>query len=368
MAMEMLITRIRTGLLFLLLAFIPAGPVAGQSAQQSPSNSAPDSASSPIHVARFSRWLDFQTGNLGARYKRAKSSNGPWFYQLQYQFMARGRIKFDREGHYYAGLRLSTGDIFPYGWNSTGAGTGDPSAKIYLKDLFFSATPRKLFEIQFGGIGINRGESTEIATYSNNGYMMGERISVRRPDKLFFDEISATGAYLNDAEKPGVAGRFRRLGEMNYHQFLVSKKIHKRASVSADYTFQDGIETLRQAIKLYPKENRFFDSVVFEDYQRLDFHPAWGFALSMQKNPTRRLALTWGFVDIDRHYVNWNSDRLGKGKRVFLFASYNFWREFSAGVFAGKAFCNSFPVGNAARFDFIVSYDFLKALKRADIL
>jgi hypothetical protein len=364
----MLISRIRTGLFLLLLVLIPWGSAAGQSAQKFPSNSAPDGASSPIHVGRFSRWVDLQTGNLGVRYKRAKPKDGPWFYQLQYQFLARGRIRFDREGHYYAGFRLSTGDVFPYSWNSTRAGAGTPSAKIYLKDLFLSASPRKLFEIQFGGIGINRGESTEITTYSNNGYMMGERISIRRPDKLFFDEISATGAYLNDAENPGVGGRFRHLAKMNYHQFLVSKKIRKRALVSADYTFQDGIETLRQAIKFYPKENRFFDSMVFEDYQRLDFHPALGFALSMQKNATRRLALTWGFVDIDRHYVNWNSDRLGKGKRIFLAASYNFWREFSAGVFAGKAFCNSFPVNNAARFDFIVSYDFLKALKRADIL
>jgi hypothetical protein len=305
---------------------------------------------------------------LGARYKRAKPSNGPWFYQLQYQIQARGRVTFDRQGRYYAGFRLSTGDIFPYGWNSMRAGSGTPSANIYLKDFYLSGTLRKLFEVQYGGIGINRGESTEITTYSNNGYMVGERISIRRPDKLFFDEISATGAYLNDTESPGVAGRLHHLAEMNYHQFLVSKKIHKRASVSADYTYQDGIETLRQAIKLTPPKNRFLDSLVFENYQRLDFHPAWGFALSVQKNPTPRLALTLAYIDIDQHYVNWNADRLGKGRRAFIFASYNFWREFSAGFFAGKAFANSFPVNNATRFDFMILYDFLKALKRADIL
>jgi hypothetical protein len=361
MAVEMLIIRIRTAFWFLLLAFLSAGPVAGQTVQ-------PSASAAAVHAGRISRWLDLQTGNLGTRYKRAKPSNGPWFYQLQYQFIARGRITFDREGHYYAGFRLGTGDVFAYSWNSTRAGSGTPSAKVDLKDLFFSGTPRNLFEVQFGGIGINRGESTEITTYSNNGYMVGERVSVRRPDKFFFDEISATGAYLNDAENPGVAGRFHHLVDMNYHQFLISKKIHKRASVSADYTFQDGIETLRQAIKLYPQKNRFFDSLVFENYQRLDFHPAWGFALSVQKSPIPRLAVTWGFVHIDQHYVNWNADRLGKGKRLFIAASYNFWREFSAGVTANKAFYNSFPVINATRFDLILTYDFLKALKRAEIL
>jgi hypothetical protein len=368
MAVKRFMARIRNALWLLLLAAIFAEPGAGQSVQNSPSNSAPDNTTAPVHAGILSRWLDLQTGNSGARYKKAKPSNGPWFYQFQYQFMARGRILFDREGRYHAGFRLSTGDIFPYAWNATGIGSGTPSAKIYLKDLFLSATPRKLFEVQVGGIAINRGESTEITSYSNNGYMVGERISVRHPEKFFFDEISATGAYLEDAEKPGLAGRIHHLADMNYHQFLVSKKIHKRASVSADYTFQDGIDTLRQAIKLYPKRNRFVDSLVFENYQRLEFHPAWGFAVSVQKNPTPRLTLTLAYVDIDQYYLDWNADRLGKGKRIFVAASYNFWREFSAGVFANKAFWNSFPVNNASRFDLIVAYDFLKALKRAHIL
>jgi hypothetical protein len=355
-------------ILFLLLALGSAIPVNSQPAQNAAQNTAAPGAPSPAPVGPLSRWLELKTGSLGIRYKRAAPSDSPWIYQLQYQFLTRGRLKLDREGRYSAGFRLSTGNIFSYSWNSTGVGAGDPSRTIYLKELFFSAAPWKAFEIQFGGIGINRGESTEITSYSNNGYLMGERIIIRSPDRLFFDEISATGAYLGDQESPGAPGRFHRLASMNYHQFLASKRISKRISLSADYTFQEGIETLRQGLKMYPPKNHYLDYVLFENYQRLDYHPAWGCAFSIQKNPSRRLSLTGGFVDIDKGFVNWNADKLGKGKRVFMTANYNFWREFSAIVFAGKAFSNDFPVINAARFDLILSYDFLRALQRANLM
>jgi hypothetical protein len=355
-------------ILIILLVLGSAIPVCGQTAQSAAQNSASQGDQSPAPAGPLSRWLELKTGTLGFRYKRAATSDCPWVYQVQYQFQTRGRLKFDREGRYSAGFRLSTGNVFSFSWNSTGAGAGDPSMRVYLKELYFLAAPWKSLEIQFGGIGINRGESTEITSYSNNGYLVGERIIIRRPDKLFFDEISATGAYLGDQESPEVMGRFHRLSSMNYHQFLVAKRISRRFSFSADYTFQDGTETLRQGFKVYPPRVPFLDYVLFENYQRLDSLPAWGWALSIQKNLSQHLSLTGGFVDIDQDYPNWNADRLGKGKRVFIAANYNFWREFSAIVFAGKAFANDFPVINAARFDLILSYDFLRALQRANLM
>lgn len=360
-------TTVRT-IVILLLILNDALPAAGQPAQDAAQNAAAPGVRTPAPVRPLSRWLELQTGTLGIRYKRAAASDYPWIYQFQYQVQTRGRFKFDRRGRYSAGFRLSTGDVFSFSWNSTGAGAGNPSMRIYLKELFLMAAPWKSLGIQFGGIGINRGESTEITSYSNNGYLMGERIVLHRPDKLFFDEISATAAYLGDQESPGVVGRVHRLASMNYHQFLVAKRVSERFSFSADYTFQDGIETLRQGLKAYPRKNRYVDFLLFENYQRLDYHPAWGCALSVQKNLFRGLSITGGFVDIDKDYVNWNADRLGRGKRVFMAANYNFWREFSAIVFAGKAFANDFPVINAARFDLILSYDFLRALQRANLL
>jgi len=348
-------------LLFLFLAHVSALPANGQPASNGAQNT-------PTQEGTLSRWLELKTGVLGFRYKRTEATDTPWIYQIQYQIQTRGRVKLDREGRYSAGFRFGTGNLFQYSWNATGAGAGDAQFRVYLKELFFLAAPWRSVEIQFGGIGINRGESTEITSYSNNGYLMGERVIIRRPDKLYFDEISLTGAYLGDQTEPGVIGRFHRLESMNYHQFLVGKQVSKRFAFTADYTFQDGIETLRQGLRAYPAKNRYVDYVLFEDYQRLDWKPAWGFALSLQKNLSPRLSLTGGFVDVDKDYPNWNADRLGRGKRLFVAANYNFWREFSAIVFAGKALANDFPVINAARYDLILSYDFMRALQRARLI
>jgi hypothetical protein len=281
---------------------------------------------------------------------------------------ARGRVKFDRTGRYSTGFRFGTGDSFTHSWNATGVGTGEPVKAIYLKELYLSAAPWRNIEFQYGGLGFNRGESTEVTSYSNNGYLTGERISIRRPDKLFFDEISASGGYVGDLAKPGVFDRFQHLSKMNYHQFLVSKNVGKDVSVSGDYTMDSGVETLRQAVRLSFHGRRFADALIFDNYERLESHPAWGCAITIQKSPVQRVLLNGGFVNVDQYYRNPNSDRLGRGKRFFIIATYNFWREFSAGFFAGKAFATSYPVNNAARFDFVISYDFLRALKRHEIL
>lgn len=354
--------------LLVFLTVISAGTLPGQVSGDAGSDGGAAGVIAPAPVPPLARWLELQTGTVAARYKRTAVTLSPWTYQFQYQVATRGRVKFDRQGRYNLGFRFGTGDSFTHSWNSTGWGAGEPVSKVFLKELYVSASPWRALEVQLGGIGFNRGESTEVTSYSNNGYLMGERISLHRPDKLFFDEISATGAYVGDPDSPGVYGRFKRISRMNYHQFLVSKRIGKYTSVSADYTMHDGVTTLRQAVKIHLPVNRIVDSVVFDNYERTEIRPAWGCSISVYKNPVRRLALNGGFVDIDRYYLNWNSDRLGRGKRFYVMASYNFWREFSANFFAGKAFLTNFPVNNAARFDFVLSYDFLRVLRRHEIL
>lgn len=345
-------------LIFLLWCLATAGFCVAQ-------GSADDASSAN---GRLSRWLALDAGTFGFRYKNAEATASPWTYQVQYQLVARGRLKFDKKGRFYAGFRLGTGKSFSYSWNATGCGDGDFTSNVYLKELYFAAAPVKAVEVQFGGLGIIKGESTEITSYSNNGYLMGERVTLRRPERLFFDEISATGAYLGDQFKPGVFQRAERLGKMNYHQFLVAKRLRGRISFSADYASFSGAETLRQAVKYSLPRNRYVASLLFENYQRLHIYPAWGFAMAAQSSPCKRMTLTGGVVGIDRHFRDWNADKLGKGNRIYLIASYNFWREFSANLFLGKAFANDFPVINAGRYDLSITYDFLRALKRAAVL
>ncbi len=353
--------------IFLLYALTLTGTAIAQTTTPA-AGDPPAIGPSPPPAGRTSRWLDLQGGNVALDYKRAEPTSSPWYYQLQYRFLVRGLLKLDDKDRYEVGFRVSTGNYFTFSWNNTGAGRGAAEKGLYIKELFLSARPWKHVEIQYGGIGINRGETTEITGYSNNGYLTGERISLKCPEKLFFDEISVTGAYAGDIYKPEIFRRLPRLAEMNYHQFLVAKRIGSQLSVSADYTFQDGIETLREGVKVIIRNNRFADSLVFENYERVDFKPVWGCALSAQKMPTPRLTLLGGYIDIDKDYVSWNADRVGKGRRLYIAATYNFWKDFSAQLYVTRAFNNNFNLSSANRFDLIVMYDFLKALKRADII
>jgi hypothetical protein len=96
-------------------------------------------------------------------------------------------------------------------------------------------------------MSILKGESTEITTYDEDGYVIGERVSVRRPRELFFDEMSATVGYLSSV--PAEIGFSRRLKYLNdrpnYGHYLVGKKFGTRGGVSADFTSVDGARTWR---------------------------------------------------------------------------------------------------------------------------
>ena len=126
------------------------------------------------------------------------------------------------------------------------------------------------FELQYGGLDINRGAASEITTYDNDGYIAGERLLIKRPQNLFFNEISVTYAYLGDLYTPNFFARADRLTHTNYHQFLVRKEIAKRVNASFDYTWQNKSNTLRQAVQVKIPELRVIDSARIETYERLN--------------------------------------------------------------------------------------------------
>src|SRR5213075_905263 len=114
-------------------------------------------------------------------------------------------------------------------------------------------------------------------------YLTGERIIVRAPRKVFFDEISATSGFLGDATKPSIFSRLHRLSESNYHQFLVRKQINKYVGFSADYTFEAGRDILHQAIKFKPPATYFFTALLFEQYERVSTPSGYGMNASVEK-------------------------------------------------------------------------------------
>src|SRR3954471_8526955 len=262
----------------------------------------------PLPHPEVHRWFDVELLTLSTRYRFIKNANGQTANnQQQWQFQGRARFKFDRKAKYSIVTQLGTGYALTSGWNNTGIGTGDAQGNIYPKLLYFDAKPVKPLEIQFGGIAPNNGENTEITGYDNDVYIMGERVVIRAPKSIYFDEVSVTNAFIGDQNTPNVFRRFKHLDRSNYHQFLVRKKVNSRVGFSADYTFESGIDTLRQAVKVNTPELKFADSLLYENYERIDPNAGYGFALTGTKHINPKFELNGGFVKIS--HTMFNADR-----------------------------------------------------------
>ena len=109
---------------------------------------------------------------------------------------------------------------------TTPGGASMTRRRISRSRLYFAAIPVQGVEGQYGGLYIVKGESTELTTYDEDGYIIGERVSVRRPKELFFDEISATvGISPSDPREIPISKRTKYLNDApNYRHFLVDKK------------------------------------------------------------------------------------------------------------------------------------------------
>lgn len=313
-----------------------------------------------------SRWFDLEALSIAARYHFIKNSNEVTAANNnQFQFVAKGRFKFDPKGRYSVVAGVQTGPTFNGGWNNTGWGTGRGQANLFVKQLYFEAKPAKGVTVQVGGIGINNGVNSEITGYDNDGYIMGERLSLKLPQKLYFDEISITFANIGDLNRPNVFRRFKHFDTQNYHQFLVAKNFNKRISFSADYTSEAGADTLRQAVRVRVPETKVLDAVLFENYQRLSAGRGYGFNLQGEKKLFNRLALTGGFARIDRQMLN--ADRFPRGNRFHLAGVYTISPEFSVTAWVIEG-VGPLP-GNSVRTraDVILNFNILAALKRARV-
>ncbi len=314
-------------------------------------------------------WFELQTASLLARYRYVESgTSDTTANQMQHKEAFKGRLKFDRQGRFTLNAGLFSGRQFIGSWNNTGWGTGTGQSNFALKQLYLAAAPLKGLELEFGGLYIVRGESSEITSYDDDGYIVGERVSLKRPDRLFFDEVSITFAYLGDTSTPNINKRFHRLKQSNYHQFLVARKIGKRVGISVDYTFQDGRETMREAFRLALPELRFLDFVRFENYQRTDVDPDYGCALYGEKAVARRLTIGGGYASIDPRYGNLNADRFLTGSRIFLMVGLQILPELVVAPYLTRSLGDSTTVAQHVRVDLVLNYNLLKSLQRAGLL
>ncbi len=355
------------------LAAGPAGPaVADPTADQT---KAPPVRPAPAPTAKtppskLSRWFEFQTGSLAGRYRYVETSKGIWTAnQLQYTGQFKGRFKFDPKGRASVTVLFATGSAFTSGWNNTGVGTGDAVRMWPLKQIYASVVPVTGVEASFGSMGFVRGESTEITSYDNDGYLSGERVTVKRPKDLFFDELTFTSAFLGDLTTPAVWDRWASLTDSrNFFQYFAGKKITKSVAASADYSRLAGVGTFRVGVSAKTPKARVVDSLRYEHYARRGEQAAYGFAVFGEKAVTKRFTAGVGFANIDPRYAALNADRFGKGKRVYESLSFKVTPDFSFQAFMTQGVDNDFAISNKYRVDIIATYNVLGAFQRRGML
>lgn len=316
------------------------------------------------------RWLDLQNATLNLRYRYVDNSAGVvTTNQLQHRETLRGRFKFDKPGRYALNFGLFTGVRFTSGWDNTPWGIKDFERNLAFKALYVAAQPIVGLEAQVGGLYIVKGESSELTTYDEDGFITGERVSIRRPKQLFFDEISVTNAYFvggTGGTMIPISKRLPHLDEPNYQHYLVDKKIGKRAAVSADYTTETGRKTWREAVKVTTRELRVIDSVLFENYQRTNSRPANGFAVTLDKAVNKHFSINGGYARIDPHYGPLNADRFNIGKRAFVMPIFVFG-PFTASFFITTAVGRNGVLPQRTLSNPVFTYNALPALKRTGL-
>lgn len=328
----------------------------------------PSPSPKTIFGADFKRWVDIDTFNLVTRYRYIRLNNTATLAdQLQWQFALRTKLKFDKSGRYGVNAGIFTGTNFISNWNNLGPGTGKPVTNVYVKQLFFDVKPTKKLEVQVGGITINSGENSEATSYDNDNFITGERLVIRAPKHLFFDEISATNAYLGDLTHPSIFNRLHRLNESNYHQLLVRKQATKRIGFSADYTFASGVDTLREAVRIKTK-NLFFNTLLFDSYQRVSMPNGYGFDIFGEKVINNHIIANGGFARIDRR-MTLNGDKFPPGKRLYTSFVFKIRPDVTLSPLLVRA-VGALPTATTPRmrFDFILTWNVLETLHRHLVL
>ena len=327
----------------------------------------PPPAPAPPPPIKSHRWVDMQVAQLDARYRFIDNSAGTTTSNhLQQRELFRAGVKFDKAGRYSVQMAAGSGGNFAGSWDSSGPGTGDTDLHMYVRHLYVAAAPIKGVEVQFGGIGFVRGESTEITSYDNDGFMVGERISVKRRKQTQLDEIAFTTGHLGDIDTPNVFRRFDGLAHHNFAQILTSRRFGTRTSASLDWTVADHQDTFHEAIRIAIKESRVVDGVRLELYERVTGVTGKGFAVSVDRALTKTFSMSGGYATVDR-FAALNADRFQRGRRAFVEGRYALTPEITLSTFFTRAFHNDFAVPVRTRFDLVFTYNVLKGLQRVGV-
>lgn len=346
-----------------LLSIFAASGAAAQPAQ-------PAEADAPS----IRRWLDVQHLLLAGRYRRITTSDDETAANgLQWRGQVRTRFLVDRAARLSVHLGAFTGNGFTSGWDNTGIGTGSPSGAFSVKQLFLAVEPVAGLSAEVGSLYVNRGETSEILSYDNDAYLMGERVQWR-PSRGPVTAVAATSGYIGDLEMPNVFHRFRHLDEWNYGQLLVEGRLTPSVEISADYTYEDARDWLREGVRIaLPERAWLVRAIRAEAYQRVSEEKGAGFNLAADLRITGRFDVSGGFDHVDSHYESFrgfgplNADRFETGSRVYDMGTYRLTPELSIGWFHDVSVATDYPHENHQRFEILATLNPTETLRRLGV-
>ena len=318
---------------------------------------------------RVRRWLDVQNLHLTSRFRWVESNTDRLTSSThQWQAQVRARFLLDPNARYSIHVGAFTGSQFVSGWNNTGGGLGEYSGAFNIKQLFVALEPVRGLEFQVGGLYPTRGESTEITAYDNDAYVVGQRVTLRRPEGALA-QVAITVGHIGDYRTPNVFKRLDSLADINYGQLLAGMRVGPRVAVSADYTYEDGRDILREGVSIrLPDAARPFSAIKLEAYQRTSEATGQGFNAAGDLRVTSRFTVTAGVAHIDRRfaipgYTSPNGDRYERGTRFYSQGTYALTRMLSIGWFQGEAFNIDYDIPNDHRWEAIVTINPTAVLK-----
>lgn len=322
-------------------------------------------ATMPASEPPLRRWFEFQNLTVYTRYRFIESNaNVVSANDLQYKETIRARFNADAKRRYTVNVGFFSGSNFIGSWDNTGLGIRDSDYHShYVKQLFGVAVPVPGLELQGGGLYVVRGESTEVTTYDDDGYLVGERVSIRRPMQLYVDELTVTRGSLGPSNTPNLFDRWDGFGHQHYTQVLAMKRFSPMVSGSLDYSGVAGVDTVRAAVALRFKATASLTGLRYEQYCRVNSQPAAGFAITGERPVTKWVRLQGGYATIDERFGNLNADRIQRGRRVFAMANLALRGPLTAALYATQALHSHYPVSNRTRVDAVLQYDLLATLR-----
>ncbi len=243
------------------------------------------------------RWLDLTTFTHSERYRNQYGNDGYHYFENgQQRSVIAGKIKLDADGGYSIGFRASSGRTFNWAYADyagcgftcrlnnpaeiasyynnpavASAAAADPAGiafieninstgwEFYLRELYASVKPVQHLTLQFGSFAIEKGFSTEITSFDEDGYVAGERAILEDPKHLFFDQITLTSAYFGYFDQPNLFERGPGFSKSNYRQVVGKKQLTRRVGISGEYNWISNnvrTRTTREAIVVKVPESR----------------------------------------------------------------------------------------------------------------